>query len=366
MDTNWYLENKNEIDYELLTILEKVIEEHKLNGHMAFGSLIGAIRHKGFIPWDDDVDYAFDLKQRECLREILRKFCEDNPRYYFQETQGTGLDLFEPDYFGIKQVVRFDHKQLQRVTPISLSTKIDIFYYAQFNDEDFNHYQKLYKKYNLLSSSLRMRNTKGVKDLILKLVRLTYNNIYNQIKSFEKKLISNSNQKTYYLDERIKNGQKLPIEGDFDIIKAKFGNTFVSVPKDYDKILKLQYNDYMEFPPVEKQVPIHTITYFDPKCDEKYLGKEDSCVSKIVATHSNFDFTTIILNGDFIITESNVEYEVFESYNQIDKKIFISGDCDVKIVFNSVENYSYKMSFKNKNIIFNVENNILTIKYLQR
>ena len=80
---------------EILTEFDRVCKKHNLRYVLDSGTLLGAIRHKGFIPWDDDVDVAM-------LREDYDKFCaiandELGEKYYFENTN---MNKHFPNIFG--------------------------------------------------------------------------------------------------------------------------------------------------------------------------------------------------------------------------------------------------------------------------
>ena len=80
---------------ELLTEFDRVCKKHGLRYVLDSGTLLGAIRHKGFIPWDDDADVAM-------LREDYDKFCaianqELGEKYYFENTD---VNEQHPNIFG--------------------------------------------------------------------------------------------------------------------------------------------------------------------------------------------------------------------------------------------------------------------------
>ena len=75
---------------EILLVIDKVCREHGLRYYLAAGTMLGAVRHKGFIPWDDDVDIAMPRKDYDMLMQYGREwlpapyealFAENNPDY---------------------------------------------------------------------------------------------------------------------------------------------------------------------------------------------------------------------------------------------------------------------------------------------
>ena len=63
-------EEMRQLQYELLLELDKICKENGLTYLLAYGSLLGAVRHGGFIPWDDDVDVIMPMSDIDKLEQI--------------------------------------------------------------------------------------------------------------------------------------------------------------------------------------------------------------------------------------------------------------------------------------------------------
>ena len=68
-----------EIELKMMKFFHDLCEEYQLHYSLGFGSCLGAIRHNGFIPWDDDIDVIMPFSDYKRLIEISKEFKE---RYY--------------------------------------------------------------------------------------------------------------------------------------------------------------------------------------------------------------------------------------------------------------------------------------------
>ena len=100
-------------DTALMKVFDRLCEKHGIEYWIGFGTLLGAVRHKGFIPWDDDCDLCMDRENYTKAREILPKACSEigltageEPGYrngwlgigYEHEKTGLWIDVFPMEY----------------------------------------------------------------------------------------------------------------------------------------------------------------------------------------------------------------------------------------------------------------------------
>ena len=87
-----YIDDVHKYTLEILDFVDKICEENNINYTLDCGTLIGAIRHKGFIPWDDDADISLTRNDYDKLLRVLKNmnlpeniglYLPENENYFF-------------------------------------------------------------------------------------------------------------------------------------------------------------------------------------------------------------------------------------------------------------------------------------------
>ena len=253
-----------EIQQMELGIMEYIHETCQKIGvkyFLAYGSLIGAVRHKGFIPWDDDMDICMLREDYEKLQDYLIANPDEryevmsyknnlNYVYPFMKVQDNHTYLLEED-------VRIDS---------NMGIYVDIFPVDGYeNDANFkNNMTKLIKKRQLSCYTFKgITNTKSVLNSLIRYISViifyfTNTNKYvAQIEELAKSRKVSDYEEVDYLIYKDMNKPVWRREWLEQVTTGTFEGKEFMIPKNYHEILTSDYGDYMQLPPVELRFSHH-------------------------------------------------------------------------------------------------------------
>ena len=244
---------------EMLKVVVDFLEKNNFNYYIWDGTFLGAVRHKGFIPWDDDIDLAMTRPEYDKLVNYLKEkgnYISDN--LFFE-----GYDLGNNTDFPILKVYNKDISVDDFTEKVDKYLWIDIFPLDAIPKDDKKFYKKCRFLYNILLLKREQKN--GVKlmaankfKLIIKNIFLFVLRIWNY-DSYFKFYCNFCKQYDYDECKYLKNLVMIDTDAycekeDLVSCKYEFEDLFVNGVKDYDKYLSLQYGDYMSLPPEENRV----------------------------------------------------------------------------------------------------------------
>ncbi|NLJ17124.1 MAG: LicD family protein [Clostridiales bacterium] len=250
--------------------IDRICLENNIKYTLAYGSLLGAVRHGGPIPWDDDLDIALVRSEYDRFIEVCKK--ELGEEYFLQ--------TFETDeYYGWPFAKILLNNTIYKEKWAPEKTKngvyVDIFpldspaksIVVQHID---NFRFRLYLR--ALHTKLSYSNffNSGIKAVILKaIVKVVANfNSADRLKNkINKILIKNNNNNSdlvYNLSsDYIFSKEIMPAEYFNNLIKINFKDEELCVISEYDKYLTQIYGDYLQFPPVDERENRHCIVEMD-------------------------------------------------------------------------------------------------------
>lgn len=255
-----YLRKLQLTELEILNEIHRICQSNHLSYFLVGGTLLGAVRHKGFIPWDDDLDIAMPRKDYTRFLEL----CETalNPQYYLH-CINTDKEYWLPFAKIRKKDTLFDEANISHLD-VPKGIYVDIF---PLDDEFYEdswekrNRTRIIKKLNSLILYKKHYYDNKEKPLKLRLsALLAFPFSIRQIYLLQTRLMCKHNQKggKYYANygsnyNPIK--QTIPKEMYEPAKPIDFeGNSYLA-PNNCDFILKRIYGDnYMQLPPEEKRV----------------------------------------------------------------------------------------------------------------
>lgn len=247
------------VSLEILKEFDRFCKENDLQYSLAYGTLLGAVRHKGFIPWDDDIDVMMPKTDYDKFIKLY----QDSEKYMcFAYEKNNCLLAYARLAEMNRTVVRTSAPWNDRESGVW----IDVFPIVGVEDdkESYLHTAKL--AYSLWRKIVRSRQAMGHlsthRSFMWNLKRIAIKIIYWRcLPKYLKKLMVIINRFDYNSSRYVSNMSHLlyakrsffPKQMFDDYVELPFGVDKFRCIKDYDKFLTMIYNDYMVLPPVNKR-----------------------------------------------------------------------------------------------------------------
>ena len=253
------IEEIKKVQLDILIYIDKICKENNIEYSLAYGTLLGAVRHKGFIPWDDDIDII--LKRLEYNKLINTLYEKNNDRYRVFSMKDEGY--FYP-YAKVSDNKTFI-KEKNWPDYKGLGVYVDIFPIDYVpNDNGEGYYLETFRYVNGLYNCLTdiaYVHDKTYKRLLKRLFRFRgVNRDRKKGEQYWKQKIADMTQlSNSSIMASIVSGKYCPWNKDIldNLIELEFENNKFNAVEDYDTMLRSYYGSYMELPPENERVSNH-------------------------------------------------------------------------------------------------------------
>ncbi|CAM4219493.1 LicD family protein [Erysipelothrix inopinata] len=263
-------------EFNILCEFDRICKKHNLKYSLGYGTMLGAVRHHGFIPWDDDVDVIMSRDEYNRFLSIVDEELNDNYSfvdnkreknywYGFGKIRSNNILLPEKstEYLGIKQGVWID------IFPFD--SLPDDTHLAQLQRDNLKKYHNHFVAFVFTHPQSGDKFPKK----IVKSLFCGFNRVFAKVNptlksNFDKMIeeatkYNNSNSK--YLNglslnftDREYTGSIISKDEIDNTIEVKFESSEFPIMSCYDKFLTGIYGDYMSYPPLEDQRSVHDVS----------------------------------------------------------------------------------------------------------
>ena len=246
------------IQLDILQNVHHFCTKRGINYSLAYGTLLGAVRHGGYIPWDDDIDIAM---MRDDYERFAKEFNQEQGFCHFYDCRND-----KDVHIAFGKVADTRTIIEEGASTKNLGVAIDIFPIDDLFDS-YEESKQYYHAFDLLKNLLilKCRNISDVRSwwkkpffAITKILTCWYPLHHISLK-ITKKVLSHKNPQSKYVGLVVDGYENEIVEREIwsEYKEIVFeGHTFNAV-KDYDSYLKHAYGDYMKLPPEKDRVPKH-------------------------------------------------------------------------------------------------------------
>lgn len=240
--------------FDLLEYFVQFCNQFNLRYMLCYGSLLGAVRHKGFIPWDDDVDVTMPLPDYE---KFIDLFIANNTYSHVDVVHGVKHNAIIPFAMLVdkRTAAITGNRDKEHTHPLA----IDIFPAFAIPDEDYHAQQHIHEIVKLVILTHKCKNIVR-RNPIKYAYRLICNgfvseHLLNKIDQLIHKYPWGSTQRVRVLSLGETELMALPVDCFETAIDCEFEKGKFKIPAQYHELLSENYGDYRQLPPEEQRIP---------------------------------------------------------------------------------------------------------------
>ncbi|MGF7144110.1 lipopolysaccharide cholinephosphotransferase [Anaerotaenia torta] len=259
------LQEIQKVELDILKVVANICEKENIRYFLHYGTLIGAIRHEGFIPWDDDLDVVMPRPDYERFLSYCRNHANEiQPLELMHYTTNKSYIFPIARVSDSRFYVNYEGKK-----DYGLGVFVDIYPFdgcGNTKEEAKEICKRNSNDISIISSGGRNyfeKSPGGLKRNIVKFLLYCYTNVFG-LKQIIKHLDTESRKHIFEKDNLSyctiwgTSSQWSQNRSDFEsYIYAKFEDAEFRIFKNYDEVLRIIYGDYMKLPPEEKRIGHH-------------------------------------------------------------------------------------------------------------
>lgn len=258
------VEEVKRTEYEILCSVHSYCEKHNLTCWLTGGTLLGAVRHKGFIPWDDDIDI---MMPRYDYEKFIRKYHDPARSYLSVKTPYNDREYYLP--FAKVTDTRTIMKENISIT-CSLGVSIDVFpldYMGNDKREAVRNFNRVESYRRILT--LKCLKVSGRRSFIKNSVIIAGRIAcwWIDVNKLAQKMDQESKKRWKHTRDRYlaiavwgiygAEHELLQREWLQKTARLRFEDQLFYAPAEYDRVLKKLYGDYMKLPPEKDRTTHH-------------------------------------------------------------------------------------------------------------
>lgn len=254
------------LELKILLEFRRICDKHHLKYFLHGGTLLGAVRHHGFIPWDDDIDVGMLRSDYDKFLVVCEREGELSPEYSLHHI---GNDAHHPLPFAKLRIDGTDYReQCNGHIDMNHGIWLDIFPFDNVPDSSISREINRIEIYKLSAAVYTKYDFNY--DLDVNKISKTLNEKLNAALDFVLKYLLAPLSASTLIKLRTKAETKYnavqtrgvrewtctvgPASLFEDVVNLEFEGYIFSVPKGYDEWLKICYGDYMQLPPEDKRI----------------------------------------------------------------------------------------------------------------
>lgn len=263
-------------ELDMLEEVDRICKKNKIKYFLQGGTLLGAVRHKGYIPWDDDIDIVMKRNDYNKFLKVAQE--ELNNKYFLQ-------------YYKTEKMYNRGHAQIRNsnTTAIIKIDKYNNFNKGIFIDifpldnipNDKKEADKFIKKLKKMKKILNAYYNLDSSNIFKKIIKRILHSIIYKFINYEKEINKFEEFVSKYKDEDTEfiaalsfwpESPKYKNEHFEETILMDFEYLKLPCPREYDEVLKMDFGDYMKIPE-NKGGTVHGEVFFDTQKSYKEYEK---------------------------------------------------------------------------------------------